>query len=225
MIERLALFPLGTVLLPGLLLPLEIFEERYRALVRDLVNTPRDAPRRFGVVAIRSGREVGPEALGGIYDIGCAADLRRVESHADGRFSIVTAGGARFRLHGVDRDSEPYLVGEVEYLDDPIGEPATAAALVPAVKRLLVAYVDRLAAARAMEITLPDLPDDPRLLSYLVAASMVAETWERQGLLAAPDAVARLRTERALLRRELALLERITAVVSTELTRVEPSPN
>jgi hypothetical protein len=225
MIERLPLFPLGTVLLPGLLLPLEIFEERYRALVRELVETPVGTPRRFGVVAIRQGREVGADDVPAVHEIGCTADLRRVEPHADGRFSIVTAGGTRFRLRRVDPSSRPYLVGEVEYLDDPVGDPAAAGALVPIVRSLLLSYVDRLASARAMEITLPDLPDDPKLLSYLVAASLIAETWERQTLLAAPDAVARLRAERALLRRELGLLRRITAVASPELTRVQPSPN
>ena len=57
------IFPLGTVLNPGLLLPLHIFEERYRQLVRDLVEQPDDAERRFGVVAIREGREVGSDGV------------------------------------------------------------------------------------------------------------------------------------------------------------------
>lgn len=223
MIERLPLFPLGTVLLPGLLLPLEIFEERYRTLVRELTETPASAPRRFGVVALRHGRDTDTDVA--VHEIGCTADLRRVEPHADGRFSIVTAGGTRFRLHAVDRTAKPYLVGEVEFLDDPVGDVSQATALVPIVRKLLLSYVDRLASARAMEITLPDLPDDPRPLSYLVAASLIAETWERQSLLAAPDAASRLRAERALLRRELGLLRRITAVASSDLTRVQPSPN
>ncbi len=225
MIERIPLFPLGTVLLPGLLLPLEIFEERYRAMVRDLMDTPEGTRRRFGVVAIRHGREVGTDSRPTVHEVGCTADLRRIEPHPDGRFSVVTAGGTRFRLRKVDELSRPYLVAEVEFLDDPVGDATEAADLVPIVRTLLLSYVEKLASARAMEITLPDLPDDPKSLSYLVAASLIAETGERQALLAAPDAAARLRAERALLRRELGLLRRITAVAAPELTRIQPSPN
>jgi hypothetical protein len=61
MSETLPLFPLGTVLFPGLLLPLHIFEERYRQLVRDLQTRPE--PRRFGVIAIRQGRETGVDGI------------------------------------------------------------------------------------------------------------------------------------------------------------------
>ncbi len=68
MSETLPLFPLGTVLFPGLLLPLHIFEERYRQLVRDLVRQPE--PRRFGVVAIREGRETGIDGVAALYEIG-----------------------------------------------------------------------------------------------------------------------------------------------------------
>ena len=60
----LPLFPLNSVLFPGLVLPLNVFEQRYRALIRDLLALPEDAPRRFGVVAIRDGRESAPSAVG-----------------------------------------------------------------------------------------------------------------------------------------------------------------
>ena len=61
---RLPLFPLNSVLYPGLVLPLNIFEERYRAMMRELLKTPEDQPRRFAVVAIRDGHEVAPSAPG-----------------------------------------------------------------------------------------------------------------------------------------------------------------
>ena len=63
---RLPLFPLGTVLFPGLLLPLHIFEERYRQLVRDLLVGPHES-RAFGVVAIREGREVGADGIRALH--------------------------------------------------------------------------------------------------------------------------------------------------------------
>ena len=61
---RLPLFPLNTVLFPGLVLPLNVFEERYRAMMRELLKTPEDEPRQFAVVAIRDGLEVAPSAPG-----------------------------------------------------------------------------------------------------------------------------------------------------------------
>ena len=72
----LPLFPLGAVLYPGMLLPLHIFEERYRQLVRDLMAGPE--PRRFGVIAIRKGRETGIDGVQSLYPIGCTATLRQV---------------------------------------------------------------------------------------------------------------------------------------------------
>lgn len=224
MSERLPLFPLGTVLLPGLLLPLEIFEDRYRQMVRELLALPPGESRAFGVVAIRHGREVGSDRPT-VYDVGCTAVVRRSEPHPDGRYSLVTVGGTRFKVMSVDAGSRPYLVGEVEYLDDPVGDDGDAATLVPAVARLLRIYASRLAEAKAMQITLPDLPENARVLSYLVAASLATDTSERQALLAAPDAVSRLRAERALLQRELALLERMTSIPTNELTKTIPCPN
>src|ERR1700677_3364266 len=96
MSEMLPLFPLGAVLYPGMLLPLHIFEERYRQLVRDLLDRPE--PRQFGVIAIRKGRETGIDGVHSLYEIGCTATLRRVERHEDGRFDVITVGTQRFKL-------------------------------------------------------------------------------------------------------------------------------
>ena len=119
------LFPLGTVLYPGLLLPLHIFEERYRRLVRDLAGLPPEQ-QRFGVVAIRQGREVGADGVEALHEVGCAAQVRRIEAYEDGRFELATTGGPRFRLVGVD-GSLPYLQGDVEWLPEAPGEAADGA--------------------------------------------------------------------------------------------------
>src|ERR1700730_5826820 len=96
MSETLPLFPLGTVLYPGLLLPLHIFEDRYRQLVQDLLAGA--APAGAGVIAIRKGRARGIDGVSALCEIGCTATLRRVMEHQDGRFELVTAGTQRFRL-------------------------------------------------------------------------------------------------------------------------------
>ena len=115
MSELLPLFPLSTVLFPGMRLPLHIFEPRYRQLATYLQEQPE--PRRFGVIAIRKGREVGADGITALYDVGCVARVRQISPHPDGRFDLSTVGTERFRLLRVD-DSLPYFQGEIETLPE-----------------------------------------------------------------------------------------------------------
>src|SRR5919112_2815951 len=117
--EVIPLFPLSTPLFPGVVLPLQIFEPRYRRLVHDLVALPEGSDRRFfGVVGIRQGWEVERIAAAeALYDIGCTARLQVVRPESDGGFQIVTVGGDRFRLLDVVvGEDPPYLQAEVEWL-------------------------------------------------------------------------------------------------------------
>lgn len=222
--ERLPLFPLGLVLLPGLMLPLHVFEERYRDLVRDLLDLPEEA-RRFGVVAIREGREVGADGVTALHEVGCVAQVRRVTPYDDGRFEVVTTGAQRFRLTGLVEGTS-YATGLVEWLPDELGAPDEAALLDRAVRTAFAAYVQALAQARDQDADdVGDLPGDSLVLSYVVAASVVVDLEDRQRLLAEPDGVARLRAELALLRRETTLLRTLTALPAPELARVPISPN
>src|SRR2546427_5367817 len=116
MSELLPLFPLGSVLFPGALLPLHIFEPRYRLLIRRSV----ERERPFGIVLIRSGAEVGPAAVP--HAIGTEARIVAVSRLADGRSYIVTRGERRFAVDALVSDAEPYLVGRVHYLDEPEGD-------------------------------------------------------------------------------------------------------
>jgi hypothetical protein len=221
--HRLPLFPLGTVLFPGLLLPLHIFEERYRLLVRELVDVPEGQPRRFGVIAIREGREVGAHGVRALYDVGCTAELREVQAYDDGRFRIVTTGTARFRLQSLD-SSRPYFQGDVEFLDELRGDEAEV--LSAGVSRLFLRYRAALLAAQAQpDSGPPDLPDDAIVLSYLVAAAMVLDLGDKQRLLESPDAAARLRAELALLRREVAVVRELPSLPAVDLLSQSVSPN
>ena len=218
MSEMLPLFPLGTVLYPGLLLPLHIFEERYRQLVRDLLDNG-EAPR-FGVVAIREGRETGVTGVSSLYPVGCTAVLRQVQRYPDGRYDIVTAGAQRFRLLGLD-DSRPYLQGEVELLPDEAGDPAQARLAAHAVRPVFSSYLRALTSVAQPD---PDLPDAPVALSYVIAALMVVDLPGKQALLAEPDAVGRLTAERAMLARETGMLRGLTSAPAPEL-RYSPYSN
>ena len=217
------LFPLGTVLYPGLVLPLHIFEDRYLQLVRALMVGPE--PRRFGVIAIRKGRETGVDGISALYEIGCTATLRQVMQRDDGRFDLVTVGDQRFRLLGLDH-SQPYLRGEIDLLAEEAGDDEAAATLtVRAVQHAFRDYLDALATQGAARIDVPDLPDEPVLLSYLVAASMIVDLSDRQVLLAEPDAGRRLVAERALLARETNMLRRFTSTPATDLRSSPYNPN
>ncbi|MCI0385508.1 LON peptidase substrate-binding domain-containing protein [Streptomyces sp. CNQ085] len=258
---RLPIFPLNTVLFPGLVLPLNVFEQRYRALMRDLLEIPEDAPRRFGVVAIRDGREVAPTAIGmpdptaqaaagpaagfgpdpmrAFHTVGCVADATSIRERSGdeeaggdsgerkggsgGGYEVLATGTTRFRLLSVDA-SGPYLVGEVEELTEDGGEGAGA--LAAGVLRAFRVYHKQLAGAR--ERTLAggqELPDEPSVVSYLVAAATALDTPTRQRLLQAPDTATRLAEELRILRRETALIGRLPSVPAADLTRVPTSPN
>ncbi|MGW4499794.1 LON peptidase substrate-binding domain-containing protein [Micromonospora sp. NPDC004336] len=234
MTARLPVFPLGTVLFPGLVLPLHIFEERYRALVRHLVGLPEGAPREFGVVAIQAGWEVAPTAPDGrplpgagevtLHEVGCTAELRQVTERPDGGFDIVTVGKRRFRIADVDREAAPYLTAEVEWLPEP-GGPDEVADLLAA--RVISVFRQYLGLIRADQEELSEqLPEDPTVLSHLVAATAALTVADRQRLLAVDDTAARLRAELRLLNREAALLRQVRAVpVPLAELASPPTPN
>jgi Lon protease-like protein len=201
------LFPLGTVLLPGAPLPLHIFEERYRRLVADLLTLPADE-REFGVIAIQAGREVGVDGVTALHEIGCVAQVATTRPSPDGTYELETIGTRRFRLLEVDQGA-PYLRGNVEWLPEPAGE---ATELVPVVTERYIRYRAELARMHGADIAPPELPGDPRLLSYLVAATVIASIGDRQGFLEQYDAAARLALESRWLVREAAILRRLSAI-------------
>src|SRR5215471_2575930 len=208
MSEMLPLFPLTTVLFPGMRLPLHIFEQRYRQLVADLLEQPE--PRQFGVIAIRKGRETGVDGVTALYEVGCIATVRKVEPREDGRFDLLTVGAQRFRLLRMD-GSRPYFQGDVEPLAEETGDAAAAAYATQRVQAAFRGYLNALADRGGGVISVADLPDEPLLLSYVVGAAMIIDLPERQSLLATEDAVDRLRRERSLLVRETAMLRATTS--------------
>jgi len=222
MTELLPLFPLGTVLYPGLLLPLNVFEERYRQLVRDLLDQPE--PRKFGVIAIREGRETGADGVSALYEVGCVAAVREVTELPDGRYELITVGTERFKLGALDH-SKPYLVGTIELLEEPVGDETEIKFAVASVQRGFRAYLEVLASRGSATISVPELPDEPVLLSYLVAASVIIDLPERQRLLAQPDALQRLRAERALLAKETAIFRSLGSTPAPDLRSSPYSEN
>jgi uncharacterized protein len=222
MTDTLPLFPLGTVLFPGLLLPLHIFEDRYKELVQDLLDGPE--PRRFGVIAIKKGRETGVEGVSSLYEVGCTATLRETEGNDDGGYEVVAVGTQRFRLDALD-ESRAYLQGEVEFLAEDEGDSASAGRAAHLVAEAFQAYLDVLTAQGLAQVNVPEVPEEPVLLSYLVAASMIIDLPDRQALLAEPDSLSRLTAERAMLVRETTMLQTLTARPAPDLRYAPYNPN
>ncbi|MFG1923769.1 LON peptidase substrate-binding domain-containing protein [Cryptosporangium sp. NPDC048952] len=241
MAEIIPLFPLGTVLFPGVVLPLHIFEPRYRALIRDLMAAEPDS-RQFGVCAIRQGWEVGEDAVTALYEVGCTAELRQVHPYRDGRMDVVTVGRNRFRLlevlpAGAD---VPYLRARIERLpefDADVSANEEAEVLAGGVREVFARCRTLLhATLRAGEQAAGDdsrpvlpalpLPSDPSMLSYLVGSAAPLTLDDQQSLLAIDEPVSRLRRELRLLKREATMLSRLRAVpVPLAELQVVQSPN
>jgi len=191
--ETLPLFPLNTVLFPGQLLPLHIFEPRYRQMIGECIQHGQ----AFGVVLIRSGAEVGEAAEP--YEVGTTAHIVQVESVDDGRMNILCVGKSRFRIAHLLRD-RPYLSGQVELWP---WEPYLAGSTdVDRVRRQLDRYLQILADTTDGKLEL-SLPDEPAALANIAASVLQVETSEKQRLLTTPSIGAMLIDVADLLQREL----------------------
>jgi uncharacterized protein len=233
---ELALFPLHTVLCPGVALPLKVFEDRYRAMVQRCLE--RDEP--FGVVLIRDGREVGPGASS-IATVGTIAEIREASKYSDGRYDLLVVGTRRFRIESVAVGRQPYLVADVTPLDEPVGDAKLAEQLTREVTQRFVRYLGLLQPVEGedgadidvqVEVDLEDvgsdegevvasrsgagdgedvrvsIPEDPTILSHLLSGIIQVDQPRRQELLEAETTVERISELLRLIEREITLLER-----------------
>ena len=265
---ELPLFPLNTVLCPGIALPLHIFEDRYRAMVRHCLDTTSP----FGVVLIRQGRETGTGTIS-FTGIGTIAEIRDAGRYEDGRYDLLVVGTRRFEIRRVLSGKRPYLVAEVDVLEEDVGDEAVAHRLAMTATRRFVTYLELLQPRSGetadeidvrVEIETDDddeddedepgggsppravdadaygragvsdpaegdsgeadetsdetsngprsrrvtIPDDPTVLSHLLAGILQVESPRRQALLEAETSEARLRALLALIDRETFLLQR-----------------
>lgn len=198
----MAMFPLGSVLVPTMVLPLHVFEHRYRRLVRDCVAGPQE----FGVVLIERGREVGGGDVRS--DVGTVARMVRAAELPDGRFALECVGTRRIRVLRWMEDA-PYPRAEVEDWPD---EPGPAGVDVVSLREMAV---QRLRRGLELQIGLgesgPDpsieLSDDPETASHQLAAVAPIGPHDRQQLLAAAGTVDRLLLADSLLADAVELLE------------------
>ena len=175
-LSHLPLFPLPVVLFPGTTLPLHVFEQRYRSLLRDCL----DGDRRFGIIALHEGGEEQSISPGAV---GCVAHIEESEALPDGRSNILVRGTIRFELVAIVASPAPYLVGRVtEYVDDP--DTGSGLELLAAHIRDVFLRVAKAARALADDPNpVPRLPDEPELLSFAIASMIDLDLNARQQLL------------------------------------------
>jgi Lon protease-like protein len=195
----LPLFPLNTVLFPGMALPLHIFEPRYRLMINDCLS--RSAP--FGVVLIQSGREVGEPATP--HAIGTTAHIAGVERMADGRLNIEVVGQQRFRILSLQHD-QAYLTGTVAEYPLSGGEERAARRAARALLPWVGRYLALLGANAEVKFDPADMPREPAGIAYLAAIVAQIPMPDKQQLLACATAEELLERERIIYRRETALL-------------------
>lgn len=200
--DTMAMFPLGSVLVPSMVLPLHIFEHRYRRLVRDcLASTPE-----FGVVLIERGREVGGGEVRS--RVGTVARMLEAAELPDGRFAIHSVGTRRIRVREW-LDDAPYPRALVEdWPDEPDPDAGDVASQCRDVVRLL-----RRALTLQSQLGEPsadpeiELSEDPEMASHQVAALGPLGPHDRQQLLVAPSTAARVDLAATLLGEAVELLE------------------
>ncbi len=224
MTEQLPIFPLNTVMFPGVTVPLHVFEDRYRALVHHLLAIPDRSLRLFGIVAIREGYEVGQHGVQSVHRVGCVVQMTSVEPYPDGRFDIEVVGRQRLRLDGLDTSGD-FLVGDVETLPERQEAQPGAAEEAARTRRTFEEYRRRLSTLRGGDVLDGDLPQDPEYLSYSLAATCLLTLQERQSMLEASTAFERLVMLRLALREEMRAMRAVPSLPATEVARTNWSPN
>ncbi len=193
---NMPLFPLNTVLFPRMLLPLHIFEERYKLMIDRCL----EQKHPFGVLLVREGKDKP-----GAYDVGTTAVIAGVDRLPDGRMNIVTFGSERFRLRAIHH-SAPYLVGSAEPWPLTGAANEKARELVGPVRALFRQYLSLLLQAQGHKIEVEEIPHEPQMLALLVGVALQLPMPQKQCLLDQPTVAHMLWAERAMMRREQLLL-------------------
>ena len=187
-IKHLPLFPLPLVLLPNELLPLHIFEPRYRQMLKDVALDKN----MFGVTLFNPTEDFIEKPVLG--SVGCVAEVRESQAMPDGRSNVLTIGIIRYRLIDYVEAGEPYLLGDVEFFEDEAEDENVLNPLadeVFAFFRRIAKAAHKLGGERG---TFPDVQQtEPEALSFLVTAAFNLEPGLKYQLLETRSTVERLK--------------------------------
>jgi Lon protease-like protein len=198
---ELPLFPLNVVLFPGTVLPLHIFETRYRQMVADC---QRDN-KPFGVVLLKPEskhlREV-PHA------IGTMAEIRNVDRLKDGRYNLIAIGTQRFRIIH-QHHHKPYLSASIELYEDEVEPEDELIGSLAQARNLFEAYLEILLKAGDESDVQANLPDGAEALSHFIAYILDIQDEQKQYFLELTSTRQRLQEEIGILRREVPFMRQI----------------
>ena len=176
MAEQLALFPLNTVLFPTMPLPLHIFEDRYKKMINQCIY----AKTPFGVVLIKSGKEVGGYAKP--HNIGTVAQIKRVEKVNEGRMNLLVIGEHRFRITEITQE-QPVLTADVEFLKTEKTDASQFPDKIAKIRGLFWHYLNLILTEAPSSAAEKSIPTKPDLLTFMVASSLQIGLSEKQQLL------------------------------------------
>ncbi len=199
---RIPLFPLNVVLFPGMMLPLHIFEERYKAMIRECLATDRF----FGVILAKSKRAQAPNVADlvrdDIYNIGTTAHIQAIENLNDGRMNLITIGQDRFVVKNIQASADDFLIGQVEPLVMQEDNPEIVENMTQKLRPLLKQYIEHLGDASGEDLSETVLPTDPTDLAFLAGAAMQGPLPDKQKLLSSDSLVQLIATTTNVLDRE-----------------------
>jgi Lon protease-like protein len=201
----LALFPLNTVLFPGMELPLHIFEDRYRLMINECLAGNRD----FGVLMASVATEDDGVVIG--QAVGTSARITHVERLEDGCMDILTTAMERFRVLQLLR-TKPYLVGRVEGFPFEEADSPLVTELTPQVAALFTQYLRLAGEVLGNLIQIGTMPRDATGLACTIAMSLQVSLSEKQQLLAIRTLPRLLWAESLIMGREVTLLKRMRQV-------------
>lgn len=221
----LPIFPLDTVLFPGMRLSVHVIEPRLREMIHQLAETLDPSDRQLGVVAIREGYQIGRRyGRQSAHRVGCEALMTHAKDRPDdGGWDITLMGRRRMRVEELVSKSRTNAVATVTYppdIEGPAGPESVTVAL-----EAFEAYRNAVADHGGPQVSIDELPTEPIALSYALATATTLPLRERQVLLEAPHAAARLQRLTLMLRVELAAIQAVASLPATRLARTGWSPN
>lgn len=202
------LFPLNIVLFPGMMLPLHIFENRYKTMIKECLA----GDQIFGVVLAKTQQAQAPNVAGlyidDLYPIGTTARITAVEHLQDDRMNLITIGQERFIVKGIVSSKDDFLIGEVDPF--PIAEdedPILIGGMMRKLRPMVQEYIDHLSSASGEDLSNAVLPNDPKTLAYLAGTAVQGPLADKQELLSA-------KSVGALIARTVNILERENKILA-----------
>lgn len=198
---ELPLFPLNIVLFPGTIVPLHVFEPRYRQMIMDC----QEEEKPFGIVLVKPGSEFMNEEP---HAIGTIAEIHNLQKLEDGGYDLMAIGVKRFRILS-KHNGKAYISGLVEPFDDQSEPALELKSLVQRAHQLFETYLNMLLDAADEQEIHANLPEVPEDLSHFIAYFLEVEDDKKQEFLELTSTKQRLQEEIAILRREIPFMRQL----------------